>query len=206
HFEKRPSISSINSQGLKPDKIADFYKIYSSAQQSFDEADQVMDIKDKFFIHHPEIKDVFMFLRTVCGNSFRDYTSFLVDEKKRRLPTGTCLPFFKRMFVSANGVLLPCENVSHDIALGYVDESGVDLDCEKIAATYNNIFEELAAQCNRCYGRDICSQCVFQMETRFKCREMITKKDLQEKFSSAMTFVENNPGLYARMMEEVCVE
>lgn len=206
HFEKIPTISSINSQGLNPDKIADFYHIYSSPQQSFDEADRVMDIKGKFFIQHPEIKDVFMFLRSVCGNSFRDYNSFLVDDNKRLLPTGTCLPFFKRMFVSANGLLLPCENVSHDNALGFVDENGVDLDFEKIASIYNNAFKKLSSQCNSCYGKDICSQCIFEMEEKFRCTGMITKKDLQDKFSRAITFVENNPELYARMMDEVCVE
>jgi uncharacterized protein len=206
HFGKLPTISSINPLGLNPDKIADFYKIYSSSQQSFDDADKVMDVKDKFFISHPDIKDVFLFLRGVCGNSFVDYNSFLVKENKRRLFTGTCLPFQKRMFVSANGLILPCENVSHDNAFGCVNERGVDIDTEKIAAIYNNAFQELEGQCSGCYGKDTCSQCVFQMNTRFKCSEMITKKDLQEKFSRAMTFVENNPELYVRMMEGVCVE
>ncbi|UCH94486.1 MAG: radical SAM peptide maturase, partial [Candidatus Aminicenantes bacterium] len=206
YFDKLPTISSINPYGLNPGKIADFYHIYSSPQQSFAEADSVMDIKEKFFIQHPEVKEVFMFLRLVCGNSFRDYNSFLYDETRNRLPTGTCLPFFKRMFVSVNGALLPCENVSHDNALGYVYETGVELDYEKIAELYNNAFQELSEQCSQCYGRAICSQCLFEMKTKFKCSELITKKDLQEKFSRAITFVENNPTLYARMMEEVCVE
>jgi uncharacterized protein len=206
HFQKVPTISSINSKGLNPVKVADFYNIYSSSQKSFEEAESVMDIKNKFFIHHPDIKDVFIFLRSVCSNSFSDYNSFLVEGKKRRIPTGTCLPFFKRMFVSANGALLPCENVSHDNALGFVDEKGVELDTDKIAEIYNNAFNELSGQCVRCYGKDICSQCIFEMDEKFKCEDMITKKDLQKKFSTAMTFVENNPELYARMMEEVCVE
>ena len=206
HFDKLPTISSINPQGLNPGKIDDFINIYESAWKSFEEADRVMDIKDKFFIHHPGAKEAFMLLRTVCGNSFKDYNSFLVDENKNRLPTGTCLPFSKRMFVSVNGALLPCENVSHDNAFGYVDENGVHLDFEKIAAIYNNAFKELADQCSRCYGKDTCSQCLFQMETTFECSDMITKKDLQEKFSRAMTFVENNPELYTRLMEDVCVE
>ncbi len=206
HFEKLPTISSINPQGLNPEKTAEFYNIYSSPRQSFCEAGRVMDTREKFFIHHPEIKDLFMFLRSVCDNSFMDYNSFLVDDRRRRLPTGTCLPFFKRMFVSANGALLPCENVSHDNAFGYVDEKGVKLDFEKIASIYNNAFKELSDQCSRCCGKDVCSQCIFEMEEKFRCTGMITKKDLQEEFSRAMTFVENNPGIYARMMEEVCVE
>lgn len=206
HFEKLPKISSINPLGLNPVKIADFLKIYSPARQSFDEADRVMDTKEKFFINHPKIKEVFLFLRGVCSNSFVDYNSFLVRENMRRLPTGTCMPFQKRMFVSANGALLPCENVPHDHAFGFVDEQGVDLDTEKISAIYNNAFKELEDQCSRCYGKDTCSQCVFKMKPKFKCSQMIAKKDLQEKFSNAVTFIESNPELYGRLMEEVCVE
>lgn len=206
HFEKLPTISSINTSGLNTGKIADFFKIYSPARQSFDEAEQVMDIKNKFFIHHPEIKNVFFFLRSTCSNSFRDYNSFLVKKNNRRFLTATCMPFQKRMFVSANGLILPCENVPHDNTFGYVDEQGVDIDTGKIAAIYNNAFKQLEEQCRCCYGIDTCSQCMFQMKNKFKCSEMVTKRDLQEKFSRAMTFVENNPELYARLMKEVCVE
>lgn len=206
HFDKRPTISAINSQGLNPAKIADFYNIYTPTRQSFDEADLGVDTKEKYFIHHPEVKDVFMFLRSMCGNSFKDYNSFLADEHRHRLPTGTCLPFSKRMFISVDGALLPCENVPRDNPLGVVDETGVQLDTKKIADIYNNAFNRLKEQCGRCYGKDTCSLCIFEMETKFKCKEMIMKKDLAENFSTAMTFIENNPELYTRLMEEVCVE
>lgn len=206
HFEKLPTIANINDLGLNPDKIADFYKIYSSSFQSFDEADQVVNMKEKFFINHPWVKEVFLFLRSVCDNSYTDYNSFLMEGNNKRLFTGTCMPFQKRMFVAVDGALLPCENVSRDNTLGYVNEQGVDIDTEKIAAFYNNAFKELEAQCSRCYGKDTCSRCVLQMETKFKCSRMVSKKDLHEAFSRAMTFVENNPELYARLMEEVRVE
>jgi len=206
HFGKLPTISSINPSGLKADKVNDFYKIYTSTFESFHEADRVMDSKEKFFIHHPEVKEVFMFLRSVCGNSFTDYNSFLADESKGRLPTGTCLPFAKRMFVAADGLILPCENVPHDAAFGRVNEKGVDLDPGKIAGIYNHAFQTLADQCGTCLGKNICSQCVFQMETRYKCSEMIGEREYREQFSRAITFVENNPELYVRLMKEVCVE
>jgi len=206
HFDKRPTIASINPIGLNPDKIADFIKIYASSQKSFDEADRVMDSKEKFFIDHPEIKEVFLFLRSVCDNTVTDYNSFLIDEAKGRTPTGTCLPFSKRMFVAANGTLLPCENVAHDNAFGYVDEKKVDIDTDNIAEIYNTAFESLEKQCNLCYGRDYCGQCMFKMDPKYKCNDMITKKDLQRQFSQAVTFVENNPELYTRLMKEVGVE
>lgn len=206
HFEKLPRIASINSAGLVPGKIADFRKIYTSSRMSFYEADRVMDSKEKFFINHPEIKEAFLFLRSTCSNSYRDYLSFSMDENEGGLLTGTCLPFSKRMFVSANGTLLPCENVPHDNPFGFVDEKNVVINTDKIAAIYNNAYRELADQCNRCYGKKTCSQCIFQMEKKFKCGNMITKKDLQRQFSRAVTFVENNPELYTRLMKEVIVE
>lgn len=206
HFGKRPTIASINPQGLNPGKIGEFLKIYSPSRESFNEADLGIDIKEKFFINHPEVKEVFLFLRSVCDNSFTDYASLLGDEKKSRLPTGTCLPFSKRMFVSANGAVLPCENVPQEHPLGMIDEHNVHIDPEKIAAIYNNAYDELSQQCGHCFGKDTCSICVLQMETKYKCTEMVTKKQWQERFSNAVTFIENNPELYTRLMKEVCVE
>lgn len=206
HFEKIPTIAAINPLGLNPTKIEDFINVYTSSSESFIEAEKVMDVKDKYFIRHPEIKDVFLFLRSVCNNSFVDYNSFLIKENKKQLLTGTCLPFQKRMFVSSNGLILPCENVSHENALGYVNEHGINLDTEKIAEMYNKAFQELEEQCKSCFGHDTCSQCIFQMKTRFKCSEKVSKKNLQERFSRAITFIENNPELYVRMMEDICVE
>jgi uncharacterized protein len=206
NFKNLPKISDINSQGLNPEKISEFYNIYSSSLKSFEEAEKIMNIKEKYFIHHPIIKDSFLFLRSVCNNSFIDYNSLLVEKNKTRIPTGTCLPFFKRMFVSANGIILPCENVSHDNPFGYVNEKGVHIDTEKIAAIYNNAFKQLSNQCKKCYGKEICSECIFQMEKKFECTQVVKKNDLKEKFSRAMTLIENNPELYSRMMKEVCVE
>lgn len=205
-FEKLPQISDISSEGLKHDKIADFYNIYSSSVQSFEQAEKVMDIQKKYFIHHPMVKESFLFLQSVCRNSYRDYSSLLAKEDMKRIPTGTCLPFFKRMFVSADGIILPCENVSHHNPFGRVDDQGVTIDAEKIAALYNDAFQKLEHQCDRCYGTDICSECIFQMEKKFTCDRMIKKADLEQKFSRAMTLIENNPELYVRMMKEVSVE
>ena len=205
-FDKLPQISDISSQGLKPDKIADFYNIYSSSFDSFAEAGKVMDIEKKYYIHHPLVMEAFIFLKAVCRNSYKDYWSLLAKGDMKRIPTGTCLPFFKRMFVSAKGLILPCENVSHDNPFGYVDEKGVTLDAEKIATLYNRAFQQLAHQCAGCYGSDICLECIFQMEKTFTCSRKIKKGDLEQKFSRAVTLIENNPELYVRMMKEVSVE
>lgn len=206
NFKKLPQISGIRSQGLKPGKVSEFYNIYSSSLKSFVEAGKVMNIKEKYFIHHPVVKDSFIFLQSVCRNSFKDYNTLLVEGNTRLIPTGTCLPFFKRMFIAANGIVLPCENVSHEHSFGYVNEKGVDIDTGKIAEKYNTAFKQLEAQCKKCYGKDICPHCVFQMEEAFKCSGMINRTDLEKKFSQAMTLIEDNPEFYVRMMKEVCVE
>lgn len=206
NFNILPQISDISSQGLKPGKVSEFYNIYSSSLKSFAEAGKVMDIKEKYFIHHPMVKDSFIFLQSVCRNSYKDYNHLLFEGNTRRIPTGTCLPFFKRMFVTANGMILPCENISQKNSFATVDEEGVHIDAGKIAEKYNTAFKQLADQCKQCHGQDICPHCVFQMEEAYKCTGMIQRTDLEKKFSQAMTLIEDNPALYVRMMKEVCVE
>lgn len=36
----------------------------------------------------------------------------------KTIPTGTCIPLVKRMFVTVTGKILPCERIGQQFALG----------------------------------------------------------------------------------------
>lgn len=63
------------------------------------------------------------------------------EEYAHILPTGTCIPFSKRLFVDHNGGIHPCEKVCRDKPLGYVD-TNVCLSFEKIADDYNQLLQK----------------------------------------------------------------
>ncbi len=95
------------------------------------------------FMDDLETAQLCTFLHWHSGNVFKSYNDLLFGvEKKKWIPTGTCLPFEKKMFVTVNGKILPCERISHDYALGKVTDTGVILDIEQIADTYNKWYKK----------------------------------------------------------------
>ena len=52
-----------------------------------------------------------------------DYNELLYKEMTKEeefLPTGTCIPFSRKLFVTVNGKILPCERIGHNNFLGSI--------------------------------------------------------------------------------------
>ncbi|MCK9450864.1 MAG: radical SAM peptide maturase [Bacteroidales bacterium] len=116
----------------------------------------------KCFLSSGESLSYNMFLRNYTNNHFSTIDDlFNYNTKGNFLPTGTCNPFSKRMFVTAKGKILPCEAIAHEYSLGNVQNGKVFLDYEKIVMMYNNHFEKLKGKCNNCYRVNLCKECLF---------------------------------------------
>lgn len=84
------------------------------------------------------------FLHQYSGFVFRSYVDLQYGKPKKTIPTGTCIPFGKRMFVTVTGKILPCERIGQQFALGKVTaDSGVELDLEAIADKYNTYYAKM---------------------------------------------------------------
>lgn len=84
----------------------------------------------------------------------------LVYNDKRKIRTGTCLPFSRKLFLTVQGQILPCEAVPHIHALGSVDKSGnVLMDYEAVSKYYNKYYAGLKRYCKRCYRIRNCKMC-----------------------------------------------
>ena len=107
------------------------------------------------------------------------------------LPTGTCSPFSKKIFVSTDGLLYPCEIIHRDYPLGEVMNGKIQISYRQIAAFYNEMFEQLRIQCNSCYYAKICVQCLFNMPMKEGHRYCNSKMNRIEftSFLSKMTDV-----------------
>lgn len=155
-FGKEPMISSFSTNGVEPDKKKDFDAIYQPYMENVDMANL---LKSKSIRY----KDIGFFFYYHSGNSYKQYCDLLIKEKKskKRIPTGTCLPFFKKMFVLTNGNILACERIGLEHVLGKVDDS-VHLDFEQIAKLYNTYYAFMKQQCSQCFRADDCPECLFQ--------------------------------------------
>ena len=124
------------------------------------------------------------------------------------MPTGTCLPFSKKMYVTVNGKILPCERIDHQFALGEITDTEIKLDTEAIAKKYNNYYTKIEKQCSKCKNIKACIQCLFNLkdvENKPVCRGFMTEAMFQQYVNSQMNFLERQPEAYEKLMTEVIV-
>ena len=99
------------------------------------------------FIDTSSYKSLLLYLQQYSGFYYRDYTDLLCDRTQLKyIPTGTCLPFSKKMFVTVNGKILPCERIGHQYGLGHLTTTGIELDVVEIARKYNQYYLKSATK------------------------------------------------------------
>jgi uncharacterized protein len=208
-FNKIPSISELNTTRINPQLKENFLKLYSKITKSLYNSEDYSTIEREMFIKLPMLMNLTMFLHVYNYFVFKNYNSLLsLGIKEIEMPTGTCFPFSKKVFITVNGKILPCERVGHQYALGLVDSKKVELDLEKIARKYNSYFKKILIQCNTCTNYKSCLQCIFHLELNKKnpkCPSFMNSNQFLEYFSYFITYLEKTPEIYYRIMKEVVI-
>lgn len=209
-YDKIPSIGELNNMGIRVDKQKDFMQTYRNQQESLQQSEHYEEIERERFIQSPTFQTVCTYLHQYSSFIYQDYNELLYGKpEKQNWITGTCAPFSKKMFVTVNGKILPCERIGHQFTLGNVDKQGVHLDFEEIVQRYNNYFVKLEKQCNACYNTKACLQCIFNLpdlEQKPVCNGFMNKTDFEQYQNYIISFLRAHPEDYYRIMEEIIVE
>jgi Arylsulfatase regulator (Fe-S oxidoreductase) len=209
-FGKTPNISELNNTGIKREKQDEFFDTYRNISESLYQAEDYSRIKKDMFLKLGEIRDIGLFLFKHSGNFFQTYNDFFANANSiQKTPTGTCKPFGKKLFVTVNGKILPCERVGHQYALGHIDENGVQINFEKIAHTYNQYFDKLSKQCNCCHNADACMQCVFQLndlERKPVCLGFTNQSTFRDEINYKMHYLAAHKGMYSKLIRELVIQ
>lgn len=209
-FDKKTRIGELNNVGISKDKEKLFMETYRNKFESLHQSENYEAILEDFFVDSPNIRDLNTYIHQYSGNVFRNYVDLLFDpEQKVMIPTATCLPFSKKMFVTVNGKILPCERIGHQFALGHITESEVVLDFDDIAKKYNLWYSKVRQQCSRCQNHKGCVQCIFNLddlENKPVCKGFMNDEKYRLYSSFQMNFLKKQPHLYKRLMEEVLIK
>ena len=74
----------------------------------------------------------------------------------RKVPaTGACFPFTKKMYVTVNGKILPCERIGHQFSLGHITPEEIVLDIQGIADKYNGYYSRMEKRCGTCKNKEL---------------------------------------------------
>lgn len=208
HFDKIPMISELSENGINSEKLEKFKSMFKStfvSQKQFYKQNKVF--AEDFFAKE---ENAFFrsFIHGNTGNTFLTLNDLLKrEDEKIHMPSGTCMAFNRRIFVTINGKVLPCEKIGQEIPLGCVDEEKMNIDFESISKIYDEMYKPLAKMCKQCYTQDNCGQCVFQIYSKSKllgklyCPTFVNKRRMQEILSSNMSYVENEPKIYDEVIK-----
>ncbi len=212
-FNKMPAISELNPSGVRASMREEFWKTYANVNASVSQLEDYSVVEKDMYIRLPNIKGVSTFLDQCSGFTFSDYNDLLASikegktgQREPRLPTGTCLPFDRKVFITVNGKILPCEQIGHQYGLGTVEKNKVELDFEKIAETYNRYYDKLKDQCCACANAEACLQCIFLLNIDApnpKCDGLFNKEELSQYMATQVSYLEENPQHYLKIMKEV---
>jgi uncharacterized protein len=211
NFDKIPRIGQLKNIGIKNARQSDFWKMYSSINESlYNNAKKSTNVKNEMFIELPDIKNLSIFLLKHSGFVYEDYRHLLSPVgSQKQSPTGTCNPFSRRIFVTANGKLLPCETIAHQFYLGKVKKDNVELDFIDVAQKYNTYFKKMLDQCNRCYYKEACGSCIFNLmfvDNNPVCDDRMDHSRFSRYLSAHISQFEKEPKLYSKIMEEVTLD
>lgn len=137
---------------------------------------------------------------------FYDESELLDDtDVKKKFPSGTCVPFSKRLFVSAFGTFHPCEKVNRDHPLGGVGEDGqVHIDCEDLASRFNKMLDQQEKICRNCYLQGSCTICAVQTTTA-NCHKVVGKEQFAKECAKAYSYIEENPDIVKQLDENIII-
>ncbi|MDD5065313.1 MAG: radical SAM peptide maturase, partial [Phycisphaerae bacterium] len=201
NFDKIPSFSGLAENGVAEKQKQEFIKMN---QINTGVSDYEWDIS---FPRLPEQRDLVDIIHRTTPFVFQDYNNLIYQEMhKDKYPTATCLPFSIKLFVTADGQLLPCEQVSHSYRLGVVNHAGVEIKFNRIADDYNNFFKKMATQCESCWKIFHCSSCVLKMPNDnhiFNCNDKLDKDGFKQYLLSGINSLESNPKAYSKIMKDV---
>ncbi len=210
HYGKIPSIGELNNMGIKPNMLEEFNSTYRNVNESLQQAENYEEIEKDMFMKSGTYVSLAIFLHKYSGFVYSDYLDLLFEKKPAgTIPTGTCIPFTKKVFITVNGKILPCERIGQQFAIGEITDNKVLLDFEEIAQRYNRYFEKLKRQCGACNNLEGCVQCVFNLhdiDNKPTCHGYMNDKQFSQYVAHHMKYIDSNPDEYYRVMEEVHIE
>ena len=207
---KLPLISPVNPAGVRADKQDEFRRIYCNIPKEIRQSKLCEQIENEYFIRAPRIASILNYLHEFSNNFYKSYLQLAINrESLFRYSTGTCTPFSKKMFITVNGKILPCERIAHDYTMGQVTDTEVIIDYEQIAEQYNQHTSRYLKQCKHCAISRHCRICVYQEDEINKgnnhCSSFMTEKQLEAEQKDILAYLEKHPELYKRIFNEVSI-
>lgn len=212
NYNKVPNIGELNNAGIRPEMQKKFSKTYRNPYESLFESENYEEIERDMFLKSVTYQSISTYLLQHNKFIYKDYNELLFGKQTHNfhIPTGTCIPFTKKVYVTVNGKILPCERIGHQFALGELTENKVIIDFDAIAQKYNFYYNQLNKKCEICQNKKACIQCVFNLSSINKqnviCHGFMSRIDFEAYKNRQLNFLIEHPDAYHKIMTEVLIK
>jgi uncharacterized protein len=213
NFGKYPSIGELNTAGIREDRREEFRQLYVNSNESLYNSEDYRTIERDMFIKLDNIQAISTFLHQYNDFTFRDYDELIYGNKNKnhqcRFPSGTCVPFSKKLFVTVQGKILACERIGQRFALGQVTKKEFFIDFQRVADDYNRWFDKIRKLCEQCARAEHCTQCMFLLDLEGKktmCGGFTDNQTLADNFAGMAGYFEKNRDIYTRLLKETVID
>jgi len=203
HFNKTPFCSNLTDSGIHPQKREQFSKMNEiiPTKPSKETIKALMKYEAGF-------SETIRFLQFFSGFHFYGYNDLLRKDERneaKKFPAGACIPFSKKIYMTINGDLYPCERVDNCFSLGNIHANNV-LDVEQITFRYNQYFKNISPTCTVCKRKFACKRCLFHIEgiqgDKPQCSDITDNVMFEHIVSSVIAVCKKHPDLYRKIMKQ----
>lgn len=208
-FDKIPRIAQVDNSRIRRGQETKFKSIFKNIMDDINADSKKHELNTELFLSSPIVRLVSNFIHNDTGNTYKSYNDLFIDKNKVNIvPTGTCLPFQKKMFLTVNGKILQCEKISQEYELGHVTDEQVFLDYNQIAINFNRLVRTFYEQCTNCYMKHNCSVCLLKdcslEEQRYHiCKSYCTFNKYRKYWEHCLNYLKEDPNLYSRIINEI---
>ena len=189
-FKKELNTSPTINALHEPDVNAPEYEAIQKMLKKISQPSSVNEISD--FLQIPLQRRIIDIIHKLSKNYQHSESDYFEPEQIDSYPTGTCVPFSKRLFVTTDGAILPCEKICRDNPLGIIDSEGVHIDEQVIADSFNQSLNETINQCSQCYMQQCCNQCIHNFK-KGHCNSFMNQTRFATILSEAFSYIELHP-------------
>jgi uncharacterized protein len=207
-YHKIPRIAQLTPSDVKPSKKDLRDKMFRDKRKSEieyqKEGSKLLPMIHNQLSGYRELTD---FLKYYSVNFYVSNITTLLQNVEKQLPTGTCLPGNKKIFLTTHNKLLPCEKINYKYSIGEVNDN-ITIDISEITRRYNFYYDYIKKNCQVCYINRYCGECLFLMDNlnkvnteEFVCEGFHSLNDFKNKLYRIFSFLEKTPNNFSQIIE-----
>jgi uncharacterized protein len=212
-YGKIPRITELNMRDIKSenkDKLERMFHNLRKSETEFQKEDPYL--PNIMHSNSSSYSELTNFLKYFSVNCYISNVNTLFHIMEKQLPTSTCIPFSRKLFLTNRNKLLPCERINYKYSMGTVNEK-VEIDIPEITRQYNFYYEHIKKFCQTCYAYRFCGACLFHIENidnvdakEFICDYFLDQKFFKNKLHRIFSFLEKYPNDFSEILENIIFE